>query len=177
MTRSKLELLPIIFHKCAIELRPLIYVRIWFSLNIILHVSSTGASGPSERKKKKEFPGRVEDIRLKMWLCVRDAVPSPLPLDEDNINAFRRLFEINNFKDSDQFSFYDVGNRTPNQMIAAVDNTLKYQIKHFCFIMFAGQMINGKKVDTANDLVCIFKLTSESQMTRQPPIILWRCEF
>ena len=119
-----------------------------------------------------------------MQLCVRDSALTDLPLNEHNQDAFRLLFNINKFRGcvirNHQFYFYDNDSRNHHQIREAVD-VLKHQIKDICFRMFCGEVIQGKTVLKANDIVCMFKLIgyqiTASQITGKIPTLIWRLEF
>ena len=146
------------------------------------YVSPTGTSSPSQRKKKAA-PGGVIVICLAMQLCIRDPALTDLPLTEHNRDAFLLLFNINKFRGvmrDNKFLFYDNDNRNHHQIKEIID-ILKLQVKDFCYRMFAGEQINGKIVETENDIICLFELTgyhiTQSQITGKIPKILWRIEF
>ena len=119
-----------------------------------------------------------------MQLCVKDSSLTDLPLTEHNIQAFQRLFAKNKFGNctirNHKFLFYSTDNRNHHQIREIID-VLKYQVKDICYRMFAGEIINGKTIETENDIVCFFELTgyhiTQSQITGQIPSILWRIEY
>ena len=81
---------------------------------------------------------------------------------------------------NNKFFFYNTDNRNHHQIREIIDK-LKYQVKDICYRMFAGEIINGKTIETENDIVCFFELTgyhiTQSQITGQIPSVLWSIEF
>ena len=144
----------------------------------------TAAAIGTAQTKKKRGPGGVVILYLTLQMCVRDTDLTDLSLDGHNKVAFCRLFHINGFKHcvirNNKFFFYDVSNRNHLQIREVID-IFKLQIKDICFRMFKGEIINGKDVDTDNDIVGIFELigfhVTASQVTGKIPKMLWRCEF